>query len=302
MNAGGGKRTALVIHGGAWDIPADEREAHLAGVARSLERGRAMLREGASALETACACVKILEDDPTYDAGTGSHLTRDGVCELDALVMDGRDLSAGSIGAVRRIRNPVDAALEVLRHAPHLMLVGEGAERFWAGRGGALVEPRELVVPREQRRFDEGMRLPGSGGSTVGAVARDEAGHVAAATSTGGTLLKLPGRLGDTPLVGCGAYADDASGAVGSTGFGEAIIKVVLAKGVADAIARGLSPMAAARQGVWNLTRRTTGRAGVIAVNAAGEVGWAHTTPFMAVGAAWQGPDGAERTHATLVT
>lgn len=294
-------RIGLVVHGGAWDIPDDEQAAHREGVGRSLEAGVAMLEGGASALDAVVACSRILEDDPAFDAGTGSHLTQDGVCELDALLMDGETLRAGAVAALRRVKNPIDLALRVLHDSPHIMLVGEGAERFYAARGGRLIDPRELIVPRELARFHaRAAAPPGKGGSTVGVVARDRDGHVASATSTGGTLAKLPGRIGDSPLIGCGGYADDLAGAVSSTGYGEAIMRVVLAKGVIDDIARGLSPRAAAERAIARLSLRTGHQAGCIVVGQGGDVGWAYNSPHMAHAAYWYGPDGAPRRHVAV--
>ncbi|MFN7973463.1 MAG: isoaspartyl peptidase/L-asparaginase [Acidobacteriota bacterium] len=301
-NAG---RIALVVHGGAWVIPDEEKEACRAGVLASLDRGIELLERGASAREAVIACVRILEDDPVFDAGRGSHLTLDGVCELDALLMDGSDLRAGAVAALRRVKNPIEAANTVLEKSLHVMLVGEGAERFYAAHGGVLCDPSELIVPREQARFEEARRAQAGaattlGGSTVGAVARDRDGHVASATSTGGTPAKLAGRIGDSPLIGCGGYADDLAGAVSSTGYGEAIMRVVLAKGVIDDMARGLSPQAAADWGIERLSLRTGSMAGCIAVGRSGDVGWAHNTPDMAAAAFWIGPGGERRRHVLL--
>ena len=288
-----------MVHGGAWAIPADERAAHLRGVDASLDIGMRLLAAGASALEIAVECVRAMEDDPAFDAGTGSHLTLDGVCELDALLMTG-DLRAGSVAVLRRVKNPILAARAVLVDGRHAMLVGEGAERFYQSRGGQLIDPLDLVVPRELARSVDGPAPPGKGGSTVGAVVYDGRGDVASATSTGGTLHKLPGRVGDSPLIGCGGYADGSVGAVGSTGKGEAIMRVVLAKGVIDRMAAGLTPQAAADASIANLTRRTGAGAGCIAVSVAGEVGWAFSTPFLAVAASWVEASGARRRHVGL--
>ena len=291
-----------MVHGGAWDIPEAERDDHWDGVGQALEAGIELLESGAPALEVGMEVVRRLEDDPAFDAGIGSHLNADGKCQLDALIMDGATLQAGAVAAVERIRNPIDAAALVMRESSHALLVGEGAERWFVSRGGRLVEPEKLVVEREARRHAARIdAAPRSGaGSTVGAVVRDVEGHVVCAGSTGGTMAKHPGRVGDTPLVGSGGYADDEVGAVASTGQGEAILRVVLAKSVVDLMALGLSAREAARSALERMTRRTGGLAGCIVVSADGDVGWAHTTPWMAFGAYWYGPDDRPRQYVGL--
>ncbi len=271
---------AILVHGGAWDIPMTLQKAHLQGVREALRAGESILKQGGTAIDATVAAVASMENDPVFDAGRGSHLNRDGVCELDALLMDGTTLEAGAVAAVRRILNPIQAAKIVLRSSPHILLVAEGAERFYVEKGGTLIDNNDLVVERERLLHDQ---VAAKTGSTVGAVAMDEAGDVACATSTGGTSNKLPGRVGDSPLPGCGGYADGEVAAVSTTGNGEAIVRTVLAKAVTDLIARGASPDEACQEGLSIMARRTEGLGGCIAVSRDGILGFAHTTPLMPV-------------------
>jgi beta-aspartyl-peptidase (threonine type) len=234
------RQPILLVHGGAWAIPASMREAHEAGVRKALAHGYALLEQGASALEAVTVAVSTLEDDETFDAGRGAFLTRDGRVQLDALLMDGATLRAGGVACVERLRNPIQAARLVLEKSPHVYFVGEGAEAFAAEHGLALIENSELVVPRERENLREAQAKQQAGlpdttfagdgfasHDTVGAVALDRHGNLAAGTSTGGTLNKAPGRVGDSSLIGCGCYADNASAAVSLTGWGEPIMKLV---------------------------------------------------------------------------
>lgn len=309
---------SLIVHGGAWDIPDDEVEAHRAGCRGALDTGWQVLERGGSALDAVEAAVRALEDAPIFDAGVGSVLNLDGEVELDAAIMDGQTLRSGAVAAVRRIRNPITLARRVLE-SHVVLLVGQGAERFAATAGVPLCDPAELIVERERRRWaallqqgdvrtqdafkgqgdKEGGRqadrrasappasqppdLPlAHPGDTVGAVALDQRGHLAAATSTGGTANKLPGRVGDSPLIGCGLYADDQSGGGSTTGWGESIIKVLLAKTATDRIAAGRTPMEAAHEAIDVLAQRVGGYGGCILLDAQGRVGFAFNTPRMA--------------------
>lgn len=283
---------ALIVHGGAWAIPDDELADHLAGCRRALAAGWRVLEAGGCALDAVEAAVRVMEDDPTFDAGRGSVLNADGVVELDAALMDGQTLRSGAIAAVQRVAAPISLARRVLE-SDTAMLVGPGAERFAQAAGLALCDPRELVVERELRRWEQ-MRAQGGPrvrdafgdlpqpGDTVGAVALDQAGHLAAGSSTGGTAGKPPGRVGDSPLVGCGLYADDQSGAATCTGWGESIIRVALAKSAADRLGQGLEPQQAARSAVELLARRAQGLGGVILLDRRGRAGLAFNTPRMA--------------------
>jgi L-asparaginase / beta-aspartyl-peptidase len=300
-------KPSLIVHGGAWDIPDEAVDACKAGCERALAAGWSFLNQGGSALDAVQAAVIVLEDDPAFDAGFGSHLTLDGHVECDAIVMDGATLRAGSVAALRRIRNPIRLARHVLENCPHMMLVADGAERFAADQGLELCPPDELIANAERDAWlkcrnskHAAAHHRGHEQGTVGAVALDSNGRLFAATSTGGTCCKLPGRVGDSPLIGCGCYADAEVGGVSCTGYGEAIMKVVLAKTAADFLRHpvgtdpNLSPSIlpkpttpdvaalAAREAVSVLAKRTHATGGVILLDRKGNPGFAFNTPRMA--------------------
>jgi beta-aspartyl-peptidase (threonine type) len=302
-------KPSLIVHGGAWDIPDEAVDACKAGCERALAAGWSILNQGGSALDAVEAAVIVLEDNPIFDAGFGSHLTLDGHVECDAIVMDGTTLRAGSVAALRHIRNPVRLARKVLENCPHMMLVGEGAERFAADNGFGLCPPDELIAETERdawRKCRDSKHAAanhrGHEQGTVGGVALDSNGHLFAATSTGGTCCKLPGRVGDSPLIGCGCYADAESGAVSCTGYGEAIMKVVLAKTAVDLLRHpvgtdtkptpSIQPNLtipdvanlAAREAVSVLAARTRATGGLILLDREGNPGFAFNTPRMAYG------------------
>jgi beta-aspartyl-peptidase (threonine type) len=369
----------LLVHGGAWAIPAEAAAAHLDGIRHALETGYALLSRGASALDAVEAAVTVLEDDPTFDAGRGSFLTSDGRVQLDALLMDGGRMKAGGVACVERLRNPIQAARLVLEKSQHVYFVGPGAENFAHSHGMALIDNSELVLDRERQRLvhakireSAGLgddtfsgpetaphtvlhddkspetavpngEFPGAPGpshlgtresmnlasspdraeeglvsgqdfsradtsakkidgalapekkplsqkfedhDTVGAVALDSHGNLAAATSTGGTLNKTPGRVGDSSLIGCGCYADNLSAAVSLTGWGEPIMKLVLGKWATDRVANGIAPEIAAREAIAYLFNRLGGHGGIILLGPDGRFGLAHNTPAMAWGLA----------------
>jgi beta-aspartyl-peptidase (threonine type) len=226
--------------------------------------------------------VKMLEDDPAFNAGRGACLNRDGEIELDASIMDGRDLAAGAIGAVKRIANPVTLARAVMEAGGPVLLVGEGARQFAAAVGIKECVADALVTERQRARWAALQEEIAEGVGTVGAVAIDQAGHLAAATSTGGLPLKAPGRVGDSALIGCGTYADDQLGAASCTGNGEAVIKLALAKTALEFLEMGEEPMAAARRAVGELTARTGAEAGIILLDRYGRIGIARNTAQMA--------------------
>jgi len=287
----------LVIHGGAWSIPDDMVEAHIRGVRNAVATGWGVLERDGSALDAVEEAVVIMEDDETFDAGRGSFLNRDGKVQLDALIMDGATLRAGGVGCVERLRNPVRAARKILSESPHVYFVSEGAERFAAEHGIPLCKNEDLIIPREVVRLREYQAEANPHGGelfasspddmtishdTVGAVALDRDGNIAAATSTGGTLNKAPGRLGDSSLIGCGCYANNESAAVSTTGWGEPIMKLVLAKWTADRITAGNLPAWAAQEAMNYLKQRVNGHGGIIVLDAHGHFGIAHNTPRMA--------------------
>lgn len=284
----------LVVHGGAWAIPDGMVEAHLNGVRNAMAAGWRALERGGTALDAVEEAVVIMEDDDTFDAGRGSFLNREGKVQLDALIMDGATLRAGGVGCVERIANPVRAARKILSESPHVYFVAEGAERFAAEHGIPLCTNGELIIPREVERLREyqahleehraDLFAPTISHDTVGAVALDRDGNIAAATSTGGTLNKAPGRLGDSSLIGCGCYADNRTAAASTTGWGEPIMKLVLAKWAADRVAAGNAPEWAAAEAIDYLKTRVNGHGGMILLDARGRFGISHNTPRMAWG------------------
>ncbi|MGD0443143.1 MAG: isoaspartyl peptidase/L-asparaginase [Edaphobacter sp.] len=286
----------LLIHGGAWAMPDDAIAAHEDGVSHALAVGYALLEKGASAVDAVEASVAVMEDDETFDAGRGSFLTQDGRVQLDALLMNGENLRTGGVACVEHLRNPIRAARLVLDKSPHVYFVGTGAERFARQHGMTLCDNTELVIPREQERLYKAQAAERAGlpdetfsGSlashdTVGAVALDAHGNIAAGTSTGGTLNKAPGRVGDSSLIGCGCYADNRTAAVSLTGWGEPIMKLVLGKWAVDRVAVGASPEQAAQEAIAYLFSRLSGHGGIILLGPDGRVGIAHNTPRMAWG------------------
>jgi beta-aspartyl-peptidase (threonine type) len=281
---------AIVVHGGAWVKPGVVTAPILEGLERATAAGYALLTAGGTSLEAVEAAVRVLEDDPNFNAGRGSCLTSDGTVEMDASLMRGSDLAAGAVAGVTGVRNPICLAREVLDDGHHVLLVGEGALRFAKARAVELVAPEWHVTPEQQHRFEELRDAAARGDGdrrklgTVGAVAVDLRGHVAAATSTGGTAFKRPGRVGDSPLIGAGTYADDLLAAASCTGHGESILKLVGAKAVCDAIGAGKSPVRAAEALVASLRARLDGDAGVIVVAPDGRAGWAMNTVQMSRG------------------
>jgi len=281
-------------------MPDEMIDAHIQGVGNALAAGWRVLERGGAAVDAVEEAVVIMEDDETFDAGRGSFLNRDGRVQLDALIMDGATLRAGGVGCVERLRNPVRAARKILSESPHVYFVAEGAERFAAEHGIALCQNEDLVIPREVdrlRRYQAAQTDSKPDGNdlfapsshdvtishdTVGAVALDRDGGIAAATSTGGTLNKAPGRLGDSSLIGCGCYADNESAAVSTTGWGEPIMKLVLAKWTADRIQAGNLPEWSSQEAMNYLRQRLNGHGGIIVLNRQGHIGIAHNTPRMA--------------------
>jgi beta-aspartyl-peptidase (threonine type) len=308
-------KPSLIVHGGAWDIPDDAVEACQAGCQRALTAGWTILSGGGTALDAIEAAVVVLENDVVFDAGYGSHLNFDGKVECDAIVMDGATLRAGSAAALQRIKNPIRLARKILETCPHMMLVADGAERYAKANGVALCDNKELISPAEWNAWQECKKGKhasdnhrGHEQGTVGAVALDSSGALFAATSTGGTCCKLPGRIGDSPLIGCGCYADLEAGGVSATGYGEAIMKVVMAKAAVDllrpspsvagaqakmgsadshfgtASADHTPAMHAAQVCITYFAKRTQATAGLILLDREGVPGFAFNTPRMAYG------------------
>jgi len=300
-------RFVVQIHGGAWAIPEALKPPHIAGVEQAYGAALTALRNGNAPLQAVLAALRIMEDDPTFDAGTGSFLNEDGEVELDAAVMEGKTLNAGAVASIGHFKNPSEIALAVMERTDHVLLIGGGAERFALAEGFQPVDPRSLVHPREYAGyeawvqagkpdarvfFDEEGKVSGTDATaehgkrgTVGVVigVRNSAGFdLFAGLSTGGTRGKRVGRVGDTPLVGCGLYADNEGAAVCCTGWGEAFIRMAAAKSVSDMVERGIHPQVAVETVLANLYRRTGGRGGILAIGRDGRTGAAFTTPDMA--------------------
>ncbi len=282
-------KTAIVVHGGAgaWSEKPDRLSRALPVCIEAAKAGQAVLVAGGSAMDAVETAVRILEDHPVLDAGRGSYPNADGLVEMDALMMNGRNLDLGAIAAVQRIQNPISLARRVMEYHDHNFLVGNGAEAFAAKAGIPFCDPADLLTDENLAHYQaaNGTTNPaadsGSIGDTVGAVAIDADGNLVAGTSTGGTRHKLPGRVGDSPLVGSGGYADNWTAAVSATGHGEALMKVVISKRVCDLVGDGLSAQAACDAAIQLLAERVDGTGGLIAVDARGQIGVARNTNAM---------------------
>ena len=264
--------------------PEQERCAR-AGLEAALSAGTAILEKRERALDAVEAAVRALEEDPCFNAGRGSVLTASGCIELDAAIMDGATRGAGAVAGLRTTRAPISLARRLLEEGPHVFLSGKGADEFARGHGLEQVENSWFEIPERRRQLDE---LLGEGGfddeikyGTVGAVAVDVNGHVAVATSTGGLTAKRWGRVGDSPLIGAGTYADDRSAAVSATGSGEYFIRAVAAHQLAERVRLGGQSLQQALDAVLADIAALGGKGGLIAVAADGEAAWGFTTPAM---------------------
>ena len=302
-------RFAVQVHGGAWNIPPALKQPHIDGVRRAHAAALAALSAGARPLDVVVSVLAVLEDDPTFDAGTGSFLDEDGRVQLDAAVMEGAGLRAGAVAGVGKFRNPAAIALAVMERTEHVLLIGEGAERFALSEGFPPVDPRSLVHPREYEGFEAWVRAGrpdariffdeegrvgpesesraehgkrGTVGVVIGVRGAEGSFALFSGASTGGTRGKKAGRVGDVPLVGCGIYADDEGAAVCCTGWGEAFIRAAAAKSVSDRVAAGSHPQDAAEEVLRMIHRKTAGRGGIMAIDPRGRMGAAFTTPDMA--------------------
>ena len=284
------KRWRLVIHGGAGSMrpgrldPEQERCAR-EGLEAALSAGAAILGRHESALDAVEAAVRALEEDPCFNAGRGSVLTATGCIELDAAIMDGRTRAAGAVSGLRTTRAPISLARRLLDQGPHVFLSGHGADDFARDHGFEQVDNGWFVIPERRRQLDE---LLAAGGfddevkyGTVGAVAVDADGHVAVATSTGGLTAKRWGRVGDSPLIGAGTYADDRSAAVSATGSGEFFIRAVAAHQLAERMRLAGQSLQEALDAVLADIQALGGRGGLIAVAPGGEAAWGFTTSAM---------------------
>jgi beta-aspartyl-peptidase (threonine type) len=279
----------IVCHGGAGSIPTERHDRRRSGVRTAAECGHAILARGGSALDAVVAAVRVLEDDPEFNAGLGSALTRDGTVEVDASVMDGVTQRVGAVAAVPDLAAPIALARAVLEAGEYVVLGGPAAWRFAAECGITPAPPGSLVTDRARAKLSGSPAGAGgaNSGGTVGAVARDRAGRFAAATSTGGISGKRCGRIGDSPIPGAGTWADHAC-AISGTGDGEAILRVALARSISMRLAGGLER--AVRDSLAELARITGGTAGVIAIDVSSRV-ILQLTPVMPV--AWIDDEGA---------
>jgi len=274
---------AIIVHGGAG---ADSSQApeFRQGVRAAVLAGWRVLAEGGTALDAVESAVRALEDDPRFNAGRGSVLNRDGAIEMDASIMEGDRLQCGAVAALVGVANPVTVARRVLESRRHALLVGDGALAFARSVGIPECDPASLVTDRQRKRHVELARKPiPPGGGTVGAVALDRNGTTAAATSTGGTPGKLPGRVGDSALIGCGTYADSSLGGVSCTGDGEAIIRVVLGHRALRYLKDADDPDYAAKVSVDLLIEEGGGQGGLILIDWRGRPGYATSTRLMPV-------------------
>lgn len=275
----------IIVHGGAGNDFDDRVAEFRLGVQQAAETGWQILAEAGSALAAVEAAVRVLEDDPTFDAGHGSYLNADGDVEMDAMIMEGGGLGYGAVAGIQRVGHPIEVARLVMERSPHSLFVGGGAERFARRFGVPVCPAEELVSGSSTHRLhpDDRTFRPDRSGDTVGAVAIDASGLIAVAVSTGGTAGKMPGRVGDSPLIGCGGYADNMLGGAAATGHGEALMKVVFCKTACDRMGQGMHPQQAAED-VLHLLERRTGKSqgGIILLNPAGEVGSAFNTHHMA--------------------
>jgi beta-aspartyl-peptidase (threonine type) len=288
-------RWRLVIHGGAGseriahDDPAHEAHAR-AGLEEALAAGAAILERGESAVDAVEAAARLLEENPCFNAGRGSVLTEQGEVELDAAIMDGRTRTAGAVSGIKTTRAPISLARRLMERGPHVFLAGTAADRFAASAGLEQVANDFFILPERRRQLDEALAAGSAADpikyGTIGAVAVDREGNVAAATSTGGITAKRWGRVGDSPLIGAGTYADNRAAAVSATGSGEYFIRAVAAHEVAARIRLGCETLQQAIDGVLVDIASLGGKGGLIAVSPNGDAAWGFTTPAMYRGVA----------------
>lgn len=270
----------IIVHGGAKEIPEEEKPAHREGCKRAAEAGWAVLQGGGKAIDAVEAAIRVLEDDPTFNAGYGSDLNKDGEVQMDANIMEGSSLKAGAVGFIQGVWHPISVARQVFE-SESVILVGDGAHRFAEEQNAELCDKDALITEKARKKWEE--ESAGKENNTVGCVALDTDGHLAAGASTGGTGGNPRGRLGDTPMVGCGIYVDDRCGGCSNTGDGESIAKVVLAKAAVDMLDGELSPDEVAHRAMAILGSRTEGDGGCILIDRKGRIGWGHNSADIAV-------------------
>jgi beta-aspartyl-peptidase (threonine type) len=273
-----------LVHGGAGDVPIDARPRHVEGARAAAAAGGEILRAGGSALDAVTRAVAVMEDDPCFNAGTGACLNADGGIELDAAIMEGADLRAGAVCALPPFKNPIAIARAALDDGVHVLYAAGGAARFAMAHGFAPSTSEAMTTAKARARWEAVRAEGGDGGwagGTVGAVARDANGHVAAATSTGGRVGKSAGRVGDSPILGAGTYADDDAGACSNTGDGEAVMRLCLGKAAVDWMRGRIDPKFAAATAIRTLRKRLGGDGGIILVDRTGRLGLARNTATM---------------------
>ena len=287
-------KPVIIVHGGAGNDFNDRVAEFRAGVERAVKAGWAVLAQNGSSMDAVEAAVRVLEDDPNFDAGHGSFLNANHEVEMDAMVMEGSRLGYGAVAGIQRVSNPVSVARMVMERTQHSIFVGSGAEQLARSMGVAVCPMEELVsgsstnlLSPEDRTFHAG-----KAGDTVGAIALDANGNISVAVSTGGTAGKMSGRVGDSPIIGCGAYADNQIGAAAATGNGEDLMKILFSKTACDLMNAGMNPQDAADEILHVLERRIGGsQAGIILMNPSGEVGSAFNTHHMVHACIRQGQD-----------
>jgi beta-aspartyl-peptidase (threonine type) len=287
-----GGQWSVVVHGGAGDVDPETLADRIDGCRAAANEAAAMLDGGGSALNAAQRAVEVLEDDPRFNAGTGASLNEDGGLELDAAIMEGTLLRAGAVCALPAFKNPIAVARAVLNQGVQVLYAGAGSERFALARGFARVQDDEMITDGARARYDAvraGIAQNNWTGGTVGAVVRDAGGTIVSATSTGGRMNKPLGRIGDSPIIGAGTYADDEAGGASSTGDGEAVMRLCLAKTAVEWMRGGMHPEDSARAAVRLLLARTQGYGGIILIDHLGRLGLARTTMSMTWAAFSQG-------------
>lgn len=270
---------AIIVHGGAHTIPEEKIEPHKIGCARAAEAAAAVLADRGTCLDAVEAAIRMLEDDPVFNAGFGSMLNSLGEVEMDAALMEGSALHTGAVAAIRGVRHPISVARAVME-TPHALLCGEGARLFAEERGGEVCPPEEMIHDAMRAQWQASKQRRGA--DTVGAVALDLFGNFAAGTSTGGLMHKMPGRIGDSPLIGLGLYADNLAGACALTGDGESIMRLALAHRICQSMRDGEEADRAAEEAVAVMARRVGGQAGCIALDRQGRIGLAHNSDHLA--------------------
>jgi len=289
---------AIIVHGGAYAIPDSSTYACEMGCRNAAQAGYKVLSNGGSAAEAVEAAVNVLENDPAFDAGYGSVLTAEGVVEMDAVIMDGETLDAGAVAGVTSVRNPITLARHIMKQTKHVLLIGSGADKFARKIGLEEVSTKDLVTQAaidelsQFRKYSDTVgglfnttaTAAASGHDTVGCVCIDRKGTIAGGTSTGGITAKMQGRVGDSPIIGSGLYADSKKGGVSTTGHGESIMKMCLAKSGVDLLmmpSNKNNPTRACELALQEMLSRVEGRGGMIAVSPRGVLGHACTTPRM---------------------